>query len=280
MKKLLLICLSALSIGACTRVDPGWEGIKVDMLAADRGQVYPIVTGRVWYSPYSEDIYQFPTFVQRVAWTEEEGEAITFRSKEGYSFSADVGFAFQFLKGKTPDIFVKYRREAFEIVDGPYRDIVRNAYVDAAQELAGLSILGAGMSTLNDAVKSRVTEQLKDEVSIEYVNIVGKPRVDGQVEQAINAVIQATQAANVAEENVRKVRAEAEQQKAQAEGQGQAMERMAQAKANALRIESEALQKYGTSVIEMRAIEKWNGQMPQIIGGNGAVPFINIPAGK
>ena len=29
-------------------------------------------------------------------------------------------------------------------------------------------------------------------------------------------------------------------------------------------------------VMQKQAIEKWNGQFPTVIAGNGAVPFINI----
>lgn len=280
-----LLALLALA-SACTRVDPGYEGIKVDMLGGDRGAAYPIVTGRVWYNPYTYDVYQFPTFLQRVIWTAQEGEgnpendeSFTFRSKEGYAFNVDVGFGFQFLPGKTPEVFVKYRREPEQIIDGPFRDVVREAFVQVGSRMEGLSILGAGMTQLNTEVTDLVKKQLSTLLTVEYVNVVGKPRVDERVDAAINSVIQATQQANEAQERVRMREAEARQAIAQANGQAEAMRINAIAKAEAIRIESEALRQYGAQVLQMRAIEKWNGIMPLVAGGN-STPFITIPTGK
>lgn len=284
-KKLRPLFIIFLCIGAtaCTRVDPGWEGIKVDMLGGDRGAAYPIVMGRVWYNPYTEDIYAFPTFLQRVIWTAQEGEgnvlndeSFTFRSKEGYAFNVDVGMGVSFKNGQTPNVFVKYRREAAEIIDGPFRDVVREAFVQAGSQMEGLSILGAGMTQLNTSVTELVRKQLGDIVTVDYVNVVGKPRVDQRVEQAINAVIQATQQANEAQEQVRTKEAEARQKIAEARGTSEALLINAQGKADAIRIEAEALRTFGTQVLQMRAIERWNGVMP-LVTGEGAMPFITVP---
>lgn len=283
LRPLFLCGLIAVVAVGCTRVDPGYEGIKVNMLGGDRGTAYPIVTGRVWYNPYTTDIYQFPTFLQRVIWTAQEGEgnaendeSFTFRSKEGYAFNVDVGFGFAFKPGTTPKVFVKYRREAPQITDGPFRDVVREAFVQVGSQMEGLSILGAGMTTLNQRVTELVRKQLAELVNVEYVNVVGKPRVDARVDAAINSVIQATQQANEAQERVRMREAEARQAVAAATGQAEAMRIGAQAKADAIRIEAEALRQYGAQVIEMRAIEKWNGVMPMVTGGN-STPFITVP---
>jgi regulator of protease activity HflC (stomatin/prohibitin superfamily) len=282
----LMLLVVLVAAGGCTRVDPGYEGIKVDMLGGNRGDANAIVTGRVWYNPYTYDIYTFPTFLQRVIWTAQEGEgnpendeSFTFRSKEGYAFNVDVGFGFQFLAGKTPLVFVKYRREAVDITNGPFRDVVREAFVQIGSQMEGLSILGGGMTQLNTAVTELVRKQLAELVSVEYVNVVGKPRVDERVDAAINAVIQATQQANEAQERVRMREAEARQAIAQANGQAEAMRINAIAKAEAIRIESEALRQFGSSVLQMRAIEKWNGIMP-LVAGDGAMPFITVPTGK
>lgn len=280
----ILALILTVTLSGCTRVDPGWEGIKVDMLGGDRGAAYPIVTGRVWYNPYSEDIYSFPTFLQRVVWTAQDGEgdaendeSFTFRSREGYAFNVDVGMGVSFKPGRTPQVFIKYRREPEAIINGPFRDVVREAFVQAGSQMEGLVILGSGMTQLNTTVTDLVRKQLGELVTVEYVNVVGKPRVDAQVEGAINAVIQATQQANEAQERVRLKEAEARQQVAQANGNAEALLINAKAKADAIRIEAEALRQFGAQVLEMRAIEKWNGTMPLVTGG-GSMPFISLPS--
>jgi regulator of protease activity HflC (stomatin/prohibitin superfamily) len=264
---------------ACTRIEPGYEGVKVDMLGAGGIEEEPLPTGRVWYNPIAYDVYEFPVFLQRVSWSSSMGQSFTFRSQEGYAFDADVGFGFTFRAGISPHLFAKYRRTGPEIINGPFRDIVREAFVDAASQMGGLAILGSGVTQLNDTVMRLVREELGAEITVEYVNMVGQPRVDARVEASINAVIEATQRANEAEEAVRQSQAEAQQRIAQANGVAEAMRIEAIAKAEAIRIESEALRQAGSSVLQMRAIEKWNGVMPQVVGGDGAVPFINIPGG-
>lgn len=281
-----LLAVLCVALSACTRVDPGYEGIKVDMLGSDRGTAYPIVYGRVWYNPYTHDIYQFPTFVQRVIWTAQEGEgnpsadeSFTFRSKEGYAFNVDVGMGFSFLPGKTPQVFVMYRRTPEAIIDGPFRDVVREAFVTVGSRMEGLGILGSSMPQLNEDVTALVRELLKDIAKVDYVNVVGKPRVDPRVETAINAVIQATQQANEAQERVRTSEAEARQRVAAANGNAEAMLIEARGKAQSIQIEAQALQQFGAQVIQMRAIEKWNGVMPTVTG-SGATPFISVPTGR
>ena len=54
---------------ACTRIEPGYEGVKVDMLGAGGIESEPLPTGRVWFNPIAYDVYEFPVFLQRVSWT-------------------------------------------------------------------------------------------------------------------------------------------------------------------------------------------------------------------
>jgi hypothetical protein len=47
----------------------------------------------------------------------------------------------------------------------------------------------------------------------------------------------------------------------------------AQGKSDANRLEVQSLT---PSLLQMRALEKWDGGLPQVMGGNGAVPFIDL----
>lgn len=53
----------------------------------------------------------------------------------------------------------------------------------------------------------------------------------------------------------------------------------AQGKADSIAIESKALAN-SPQILQLRALEKWNGTMPLVIGGDGAMPFININGGN
>ncbi|MCA9384242.1 MAG: prohibitin family protein [Candidatus Magasanikbacteria bacterium] len=80
---------------------------------------------------------------------------------------------------------------------------------------------------------------------------------------AIEAKVTAEQAALTARNRLEQVKFEAEQRIAEARG-----------KAEALRVESEAI-KSSPAVLELRAIEKWDGKLPSVMG-SGATPFVNI----
>ena len=152
--------------------------------------------------------------------------------------------------------------------------------MEVGSNMEGLSILGDGVTALNEGVTAHVREALQNEINVEYVNIVGQPRVDPRVEASINMVIEETQAANAAGERVRRIEFEAQQRIEEANGLAEAIRIEAQAKAEAIEIEAQALREYGGEILQMRSIEKWDGVMPQVVaGGDGAVPFISIPRG-
>ena len=81
---------------------------------------------------------------------------------------------------------------------------------------------------------------------------------------AIEAKVTAEQQALAAKNKLEQIKFEAEQQIAEAKG-----------KAEAMTVESNALRS-NPMILELRALEKWNGVLPQVT--SGSTPFINLPA--
>ncbi len=81
-----------------------------------------------------------------------------------------------------------------------------------------------------------------------------------------NAAIESKQ---TAEQNALKATRDLERIKVEAE---QKITR-AQAEAESQRVQAQTIT---TNILKLRAIEKWDGKMPTVIGGNGAVPFIDV----
>jgi hypothetical protein len=75
--------------------------------------------------------------------------------------------------------------------------------------------------------------------------------------------VTAEQQALAAKNKLEQIKFEADQKIAEARG-----------KAEAMTIESNAL-KSNPQILELRALEKWNGTLPQVTGS--AIPFINLP---
>jgi regulator of protease activity HflC (stomatin/prohibitin superfamily) len=80
---------------------------------------------------------------------------------------------------------------------------------------------------------------------------------------AIEAKVTAEQSALAAKNKLEQIKFEADQAIAEARG-----------KAEAMRVESEALRS-NPQILELRALEKWDGVLPQVTGAGGT-PFINI----
>ena len=147
------VVLASLLIGAsaCTKVEPGYVGIKVNNWGSQRGvQDYPLKTGMVLYNPLTEDMYDFPTFMVTRTWTQDvhEGnptdESITFNSIEGTQVNADVAITYFFDAHKVPDIFVKFRAKPDVLTDGYIHNRVRDYLNREASDMKVVDIFGQG----------------------------------------------------------------------------------------------------------------------------------------
>jgi prohibitin 2 len=84
-------------------------------------------------------------------------------------------------------------------------------------------------------------------------------------QDSIDAKMVATQTKLKAEQDLQRIEIEAKSRIAQAEGE-----------AKAIKIQAEAIQSNGgAAYVQLQAIEKWNGQLPNTVLGNN-VPFVNV----
>lgn len=271
---------------AClTRIDASHVGIKVKLAGSSRGvQDIPVVSGWVFFNPLTEQIISFPTSVQSVIWTKtpNEGppidESITFSSEEGVNVNADIGLAFHIDPALAPHLYLRFRLNDMRLLaDGYVRNSVREAFNDQASRMKVQDIYGAGKTRLvSEVVKALAAVLGKDGFLIDQVTINGALRLPQNVADAINRAMEATQNAIQAENRVRQVKAEAEQAIAEAHGGAEAARERAQGEADAVLIRARAdaranevirLSTTG-SVLQYRAIERWNGRLPMMQGGD------------
>jgi len=283
LRRLGILVLVAIAIAdsGCTKVEPGWAGIRVKLYGSQRGvQDFPVITGRVWYNPYTEEIYQFPTYMQNVIWSagSHEGnaydESFTANSQEGVPFNFDVGVSYQIDAAQVPHIFLKFREDARTLTQIYVRNQVRDFFSIEASKMAIMQIVGPAKQTLLDRVLQDLRNKLgPDGIRFDNISIIGKMRLPPQVEESINAVIEATQRALEAQNKVAQSKAEADQRIAEANGIAQATLIRAKAQADANQILNASLT---ANLIQYESLQKWNGVLPQVTAG-GATPFIQIP---
>ncbi len=263
-----LLLMVAPGCAGCTRVEPGYVGIKVNMYGTQKGvEDFPLLAGRVWYNPFTEEVYTYPTFMQNMSWTERE--AITFNSIEGSSITADVGVNYTLNAEQVPHLFIEFRQDINAITHGYLRNQVRDAFGRVAGTYKAIEIFGEKKQSLLDAVKADLIHKLKEKgFVLDTVSFMSAPRADERVMQSINSVIEATQKAIEAENKVRQVEAEAMQDVAKAEGKAKSIltEAKAQAEANKLLTES-----ITPELVRYRMLEKWDGVAPRFVGADASI---------
>lgn len=284
MRNLLLVLL-CLSCTGCWKVPAGNVGVKFYLLGGEKGvDTQELGPGRYWIG-LNEELYLFPTFTQNYTWTNEivrrkdRDESITFQTDQGLSVNADVGISYAVDPAKVTALFQKYRKGIEEITDVYLRNMVRDALVTEASTRQIETVYGSGKTELLAAVEKRIRAQVEPlGINVERVYWAGEFRLPQSVTIAIDAKIKATQFAQQRANEVAAAKAEADKAIEEARGVAESTLLKAKAEAEAIRIKGDALRQ-NPRLVELSAIEKWNGTMPQFVGA-GPMPFISLPQAR
>lgn len=124
--------------------------------------------------------------------------------------------------------------------------------------------------TKRQEVSAAILSSLRDRMNTYFLRVENINLVNFGFSKAFNAAIEekvtANQKAATAENNLKRVKFEAEQRIAQAEGE-----------AKAIAIQSAAVEKAGgQGYVQLQAIAKWDGKLPQYVTSGSAMPFVNV----
>jgi regulator of protease activity HflC (stomatin/prohibitin superfamily) len=268
----------------CTRVNAGHAGIKINLAGSQRGvEDIPISTGWVFYSPISEEVFEYPTFVQTATWTKslEEGnnwnEEISFNTRENMTVFADVSLSYQLVIKLIPAFYVKFRSDDLDtFTHGFLRNVARDVFNEVGGKYSIEDVLGAKNGELLAEVRKRVNSEVGDiGVELKQLGFIGAPRPPLGVTAAISEKVQATINAIKTENQLRQAEAEARKRVAEAEGAAKSKIAIATGEAEANRKLSASitpeLLKWQRLAIEREAIAKWNGQRPRVEGAGAGL---------
>lgn len=269
--------LMLIGIG-CTRVAPGYVGIEVSMAGSNRGiQDIPVKTGWVFYNPLGTDVIEYPTHVQTAIWTRssEEGseanEEISFNSKDGLTFTADVNLSYGLDGSKAPQFYLKYlAKDIKTFTHGMMRQVARDEFNNLATNYTAEEIYGVKKEEFVGKVRERVNAHFSQYgVIMESLGFIGAPRAPESFTNAINGKLSAIQKAQQAENELQEAKAQAAKMEAWALGEAKAN----QIKASSL---TPAVIEWRKLAIQEKALEKWQGHVPQYIGGGSPTPFFDV----
>lgn len=287
-----------LAVVCTTRIEPGHVGIQVSLAGSDRGvKDYTTTTGWVFNNPIASKIVEYPTFVQTYVFTKSpiEGqtgdESFTFNTQEGMSVNVDVNVSYQLDVQKIPAFYVKFRNDDINnFTFGFLHNTTRDCFTRTGGHYSVEQLMGNSTPFI-DEVKNCLQTSLADiGVNIQSFGIVGSMRPPQQIIDSINAKLTAQQNALKTEMEVNQSKAQAQKQIAeqegnskshvvQAEGDAAYKIKVAEAEAQANRALSSSLTpqllEWRRLQIQAEAVEKWNGQRPQV-EGSGSGLLLNI----
>jgi len=245
-----------MSLSSCERVDAGYEGILVNLYGSDRGvDDVNLVTGWVWYNPFSQDVYEYPTYVQTVDYP-----AFTINAKDGSEFTVDPTISLKIVDGKAPIIFKKYRKKVKDIINGPLFNHVRDAFRIQLNKFTTDEIVSM-RDSLEKAVEKQLVKTLSKE-NFQLEQLTSGLKYPETIVAAVNAKNKAVQEAQKAANEVLVAEAQAKKLVVQAE---------AEAEANRLRTQA-----LTPAVLQKAWIDKWDGSIPSVITGGSTQMFMDI----
>lgn len=254
----------AFCLQSCTVVDSGEVGIQFHKWSSDSqdyGGVEGTCKGWVFYNPFTTSVFTYPTFTQRKKY-----ETIHVNAKDASLFEMDPTIAYHINPDKACDIFVKYRVDISALEEGYIRTCIYEAYRTCANQYTSDSLMSNRANFERD-VRARLEKSLMAEGFIveEFTSSITPPKSLTSMIDAKNAAIQS---ALKAENQVKEAEANAKIAIAKAKGNAEAMKIKADAEAYYNKTIAASL---SPMIIQEDMIEKWNGEMPKIVGGGGGM---------
>lgn len=237
----VLVVLATLLMTSCNeRIDAGYEGILVKQYGTNKGvQNATLVTGRVWYIPWTEDVVEYPVFFQTADY-----EAFTVNAKDGSIFEIDPMLNYRVKTGKSPEIYVKYRKEVKELESTILLTYVKDVFKNVFNEYTTDDILSK-RTEFDKKVTDILTQEL-DKEGFEVGTMTFGLRYPESVTKAIEAKNNAVQRAQQKENELRIAKADVEIAITKAKGE-----------AEANRIRQTTLT---PMIIQQMFIDKWDGK--------------------
>lgn len=260
MKKLIfMLAISVMAMGgltSCERVDAGHEGILVDLYGSDKGvNDVSLVTGMVYFNPFTQMVYEYPTFVQTVDYP-----AFTINAKDGSEFTVDPTISLKIRDGQAAPIFRKYRKDVPDIINGPLFNHVRDAFRIQLNKFTTDEIVSM-RDSLEKAVEKQLVATLNKE-GFQLEQLTSGLKYPETIVAAVNAKNKAVQEAQKAENEVKV-----------AEAQARKLVVAAEAEAEANRLRTQALT---PAVLQKAWIDKWDGSVPSVVTGGSNQTFLDI----
>jgi regulator of protease activity HflC (stomatin/prohibitin superfamily) len=276
----LVLFLLAAVYSSFAIIQPGNVGVVFNRFS---GALKTVGQGVAWRVPWITQVQSYPialrtyTMVSRAGEGSMQGDdSIDLPTREGQHIRQDISVTYNTSEEKAGDVFRSFRGADISEIEATF---VRRTIITVAQNEAGQMSLTDLISNQRGALQEHVRETLQVQMekmgfNVDKVNL-GASHLPDAIEKQMQQKMGAQQQAQQADYELQRQQTLAKAKVAEAEGDAQAQLVKARAMAEGNRLLQETL---SPLLIQSKAIEKWNGALPQFTGG-GALPFLNIAPG-
>jgi regulator of protease activity HflC (stomatin/prohibitin superfamily) len=231
-------------------VGPGERGIIFSQITGIREVT--LGEGMHFKVPFIESIVTMDVRVQKVQ------SNASAASKDLQNISSVIAVNFHVDPSRAQKVFQDIGRD--------FKDRVIDPAVQESVKAVTANFTAEELITMRGDVKDKIQLVLAERLKKFNIIVDEFSIVDFSFSEVFNRAIEEKQ---MAEQNALKARRDLDRIKIEAE------QRVTQARAEAdgQRLQRETLTPI---LLQLRAIEKWNGILPQVVGGNGATPFIDL----
>lgn len=251
---LILIFSTTLFTGCYNRIDAGHDGVLIEQYGTKKGvQDVSLVTGVVWYNPFTEDVAEIPTFVQTKNY-----EAFGVNAKDGSGFTVDPTLSFGVKSGNGPKIYQKYRVTLEEITNNTIYNYVKDAFRIQMNKYTTDEIVSNREKFETDV--QNTLEKVLNKEGFYLEQLTSGLQYPKTIVDAVNNKNKAVQDAMTVENQLRVAEAKKKKMIIEAEGEKAANE-----------LKQRSL---SPLLIQQQFIEKWDGKTP--LYGNVPTFFKNV----
>lgn len=262
----VIALLGILAFKGCSRIDAGNVGLKVHMVGGDRGvSKTEYVTGWVFYSRFTEKVFEFPVFQQH-----KEYEPFTVPSKGGTMFTVHPSFNYSIEAGHVADMFTTYRVGLEQLEDGYLKNAVTIAIREVTNNFTVDSMLN-NLSIYDGAVLKKLNEKLEPFFLVSQFTTKLEP--DEALKDIISKKAKTLQEAIQLENEQRKIKVQAENDIIGVKRDSAVAVIRAKGEAAAIHERQLALT---PEYIEYQRVLKWDGKYPSTMLGSGSGALINL----
>ena len=272
-----ILVLVAVAYGSFTIIQPGNVGVVFNRWS---GALKTVGQGVAWRIPWVTQVQSYPvalrtyTMVRRSAEGAVQGDdSLDLPTKEGQHIRQDISVTYNTSQEKAADVFRSFRGAEIGDIESTF---IRRTIITTAQNAAGQMSLTDLISNQRGQLQDHIQENLQVQMNkmgfvVDKVNL-GASHLPDAIEKQMQQKMGAQQNAQQADYELQRQQTLAKAKIAEAEGDAQSTLVKAKAQAEANNLLQQTL---SALLIQNKAIERWNGTLPQFTGG-GAIPFLNL----